>query len=674
MAIMVVVACLFATLVGRLWYLQGIEAKTATAVAAQQQGIETVYIPAPRGDIFDRNGVLLAGNHIEQVVTVQRDELVSNPQVVGVLSALLHQPAAQINQAINNSQYSPVQPVPVAEGVSNSVALAVEENQGLLPGVTVQAEPVRYYPDGTAMANVLGYVSQITGTEYGQDQTQACAKGIPCYANNSVVGQAGVESAFEKYLRGTPGVEKIEVDSQGQQLGMVPGSYRPPVPGDDLVLTLSLNDQQTAVNALATWIHNARRGPPDIASGHPYRAPAASMVVEDPRNGQILALATNPDYNPSDFLGGISVARWKYYMDPVNNYPLEDRAISDTYSPGSTWKLVTSTAMLDYGVRSPYTYYNDVGYYKVGNTIYHDNDNVQGGYVDLQSALTISSDAYFYSLGYQFWQTWFNNGTAPHPEDLQHIASEYGLGHYSGVNLPGEAAGIVPTAEVFQREHQQFPKVYASYFYPGDEVEEAIGQGQDEVTPLQLDNTYSAFANGGTLYVPQVALAIEAPGQLGKPSGRVLVRFGPKVKDHVQMPSAAGRQAILAGLEGVTSITSGNDQGTAAAVFTKFPLSQYPVAGKTGTAQVGADFAAVGWPKYQQDTSVFASFAPAESPRYAVSAVFEQAGYGASTAAPAVEQEYETLFGLNKPAPKAARAASGAATSTTAVGTTGTGG
>lgn len=647
-AILVVVVCLFGTLGGRLWYLQGIEANTPSAVAAQSQGIETVYIPAPRGDIFDRNGVLLAGNHIEQVITVQRQEVYNIKAVVGELSAILHEPAAQVKAAIDNRQYSPLQPVPVAQDVSAAVALAVEEDRSALQGVSVQAEPVRYYPYGTAMANILGYVSQITGTEYGQDKAQMCAKGIPCYANNSQVGQAGVEATFEKYLRGRPGVQKIEVNSQDQELGVVPGSYRAPVPGDDLILSISLKDQESAVKSLATWLHNARTGPADEVSGMHFRAPAASMVVEDTHNGQLLALATNPDYNPSDFLGGISEAKWEYYMNPANNYPLEDRAISDVYAPGSTWKIVTATATLDYGLRSPYTYYDDPGYFIVGDQRFNDNDDEGGGIVDLPEALTISSDAYFYSLGYQFWQLWYHNDKAPHPELLQKIASEYGLGHYSGVQLPGELPGVVPSAEVFAREHAQYPKIYDATFYPGQEVQEAIGQGQDEVTPLQLDDAYATFANGGTLYVPQVALAVEAPGQLGRPSGKVLVQFKPKVKDHVQMPSASDRAAILDGLEGVTSVTAGADAGTAAGVFANFPLSKYPVAGKTGTAQVGPDFSAVGWPKYKQDTSVFASFAPANSPRYAVTAVFEQSGYGADIAAPAVEQVYDTLFGLGK--------------------------
>jgi penicillin-binding protein 2 len=640
-AVMVVVVCLFATLLGRLWYLQVADANVPSVQQAASQGLETIYIPAPRGDIFSRGGQLLAGNHIEQVVEVQPDAVTEHPGIVGELAAVLDEPVAQVKAAIANPQYSPYQPVPVAEGVSNSVALSIYENQKLLPGVTVTAEPVRYYPYGSLTANIVGYVSQITGSEYSAAKSQMCAKGIPCYTTTSQVGQAGIEASMEKYLRGIPGKEVEEVNAQGQVLGVA--SYTPPVAGDSIVLSISLTDQRAAMTALQDWTKNARTQV-DPASGHLYRSPAAAMVVENPRNGQLLALATYPDFNPSDFIGGISQKKWNYYNNPANHFPLEDRPISLATETGSVFKLITATAALDYGVRSPYYYYNDTGGITVGGQTFHDNDNIAAGPVDLQTAITISDDAYFYSLGYDFWQMWAND--KGHPEYLQKIAGEYGLGHFTGVALPGEAPGIVPSQQVFTKQHEQYPKAYPNaYFDPGQEIQEAIGQGEDEVTPLQLANAYSAFANGGTLYVPAIALAVEAPGTNGRPDGKILKLFRPQVKNHVQMPSAADRAVMLAGFEGVTA----NPSGTAYGAFQNFPLSKYPVAGKTGTAQVGPYYNQVGWPKYIQDTSVFTSFAPATSPRFVVDAFFEQSGYGACTAAPAVAQEYWTLFGLDKP-------------------------
>jgi penicillin-binding protein 2 len=653
-AVLVVIVCLFATLLGRLWFLQGVEASTLPALAVEGQGTETVYLPAPRGEIFDRNGVLLAGDKIEQVVTVERDQALAHPGLVDALSALLGQPDAAVQAAIDNVQYSPYQPVPLPWPVGEPVVLAVDENQDLLPGVAVQAQPVRYYPYGTETANIIGYVSRITGSEYTDDKSQKCGTGVPCYQAGSQVGQAGVEESYEKYLRGTPGVEELQVDSQGNVLGRL--SYTPPVPGDNLVLSLSLADQTAAVQTLSEYLAKARATLDQTTNyTHDFRAPAASMVAIDPRNGQVLALATNPDYNPSDFLGaGISNARWAYYENPANDFPTIDRAISTPYAPGSTWKLITATAMLRYALRTPATYYDDLGTYTIGGQVFDDNDSQALGWVDLNEALAQSSDTYFYSVGGAFYQDYDAGRQLKGPDPLQSVASEYGLGHYSGIALPGESPGLVPDAQVVAKEHAEYPKDYPDGVWePGDEVQEAIGEGQDEVTPLQLDNAYAAFGNGGTLYVPQIALAVEAPGTGNKANGKILVRFFPHVKNRVTMPSVYDQAAILQGLEGVVA----DQNGTAYDAFQGFPLTEYPVAGKTGTAQVSGEFCPyvdcgpnqVPWPEYKQDTSVFASFAPADSPRFAVDAVFEQSGYGADVAAPAVAQMYETLFGLNKP-------------------------
>ena len=640
LAVMVVVVCLFATLMGRLWFLQVAEANVPAIQQVASQGLETVYIPAPRGDIFSRNGALLAGNHIEQVVEVQPDAVTEHPAIVGELAAVLDTSVKQVRAALDNPQYSPYQPVPVATGVPASVALSISENQRLLPGVTVTAAPVRYYPYGSLTANIVGYVTQITGKEYSAVKGQICAKGVPCYTMTSEVGQAGVEASMEQYLRGVPGREVLDVNAQGQVLGVA--SYTPPVPGDNIVLSISLADQKAAMTALADWTKVARTQL-GVTSGHNYRSTGAAMVVENPHNGQLLALATYPDYNDNNFVGGISYKKWAYYNNPTNNYPLEDRPISWAGATGSAFKLITATAALDYGVRSPYYMYNDTGGITVGGQFFRDNAGISAGPVDLQTALTISDDAYFYSLGYDFWKLWA--GSKGHPEYLQKIAAEYGLGNLSGVQLPGESYGLVPSQQVFNREHQQYPKAYPHpYFEPGQEIQEAIGQGQDEVTPLQLADAYSTFANGGTLYVPKIALAVEKPGTNAKPNGKIVKLYTPQVKDRVQMPSATDQAVMTSGFEGVTS----NPQGTAYGAFTRFPLSQIPVAGKTGTAQVGPNYSQVGWPAYIQNTSVFTSFAPANTPRFVVDAFFAQSGYGACAAAPAVVQEYYALFGLAK--------------------------
>ena len=462
MAVVVVVACLFATLLVRLWYLQVADASAPVQQVASE-GLKTIYIPAPRGEIFARNGQLLAGNRIEQVVKVEPDAVQQDPRIVGRLAAVLDEAVTKVKASLDNPEFSPYQRVPIAVGVSNSVVLSIDENRRLFPGVRVSPEPVRYYPYGPLTANIVGYVSQITAPEYQADRGEMCAKGIPCYTTTSQVGQAGIESSMEKYLRGTPGKEVVQVNAQGQVLGVA--SYTPPVPGDNVVLSISLTDQRAAMTALQDWTRNARTMV-GLTSSHYYRSPAGAMVVEDPHNGRLLALATYPDYNDNAFVGGISERLWKYYNNPANHYPMEDRPIAWAGATGSTFKLITATAALDYGVRSPQYLYNDTGGLTVGGQFFRDNAGIAAGYVDLQTAITISDDAYFYSLGYDFWKLWA--GGKGHPEYLQHIASEYGLGKYTGIQLPGEAPGIVPSQQVFTRQHEQYPKAYPnSYFDPG---------------------------------------------------------------------------------------------------------------------------------------------------------------------------------------------------------------
>ena len=666
MAVLVVVVCLFGTLVGRLWYLQGVQGGTKLASQVASEGEETFYIPAQRGDIFDRNGVLLAGNRIEQVVTVDPGAELAHPGIVDELSALLGEPAAVVKAASTTPSTAPTSRCRSPWAWATRWSWPSTRTRPCCPGCPSRPNRCGTTPTARATANIVGYLSRITGPEYTASKGEKCGPGIPCYQSNSQIGQAGVEATFERYLRGTPGKEVVAVDSQGH--GALPDQRHAPglgrQPGPVHLSGRPAGRRPDPGRLGGEGQEHARPGEQPAASG-----PAASMVVEDPRNGQVLALATYPDYNPADFLqpGGISQAAWDRYNNPKNNFPSKtgpfpprtdglDLEAGHGHGGAPTTACGAPPELLR--CRELHGRHPDLP------------DNADSGYgnVDLQQAITVSSDAYFYSLGYQFWQLWANDKS--HPEYLQQVASQYGLGHYSGIDLPGEGPGIVPSQQVFTKEHQQYPKAYPDpYFYPGQEIEEAIGEGADEVTALQLDNAYAAFGNGGTLYVPQVALAVEAPGTGDKPNGKILKLYFPRVKDHVQMPSASDRAVMLAGFEGVTSDTA---LGTAAAAFTHFPINQYPVAGKTGTAQVesycstpgNCPTGSVPWPAYKQDTSVFASFAPAPDPRFAVDAVFEQSGYGANVAAPAVEQEYTTLFGLNRPAKSTCRGR----TTTTSVG------
>ncbi len=613
----VVVACLFATLFARLWFLQVINAPTAQA-AVQTTGFETVYTPAPRGLIMSSDGQVLAGNRISQVITVNRQVAAANPAMEQALAALLGMTVAQLAAAIDNVQISPYAPVPVLTDATNQQILYVKEHAAMFPGVDATQETIRSYtPAGVAAANVVGYTGQI-------DQAQYKALRSKGYHTGDQIGEAGVEASFDTVLRGLPGVEKVEVDARGNVLGVA--SSTPPVPGATVVLTINSRDQEAAVASLAAGLA-ATRGTSDT-NGLPFRAPAGAVVIEDPSNGNILALATNPNYDDNDFVGGISQARYGAYTAPGSYNPLQDRTVAGVFAPGSTFKLITATAGLMDGLISPGSYFDDyLGGLQVGNQFFKNDDGAAYGEVDLTQAITLSDDAYFYNIGANFYF-----GARQYGEEaLQNVAKAYGLDARSGVALPNESSGFIPTPAAVAKEHQQYPKDYPNpNFYAGDETQVAIGQGQDLVTPLQLANAYATFANGGSLYVPQIATAALSP------TGATVATYSPKSTHHIDL-SAAGRDAMLAGFAGVTS----DPRGTAYGAFAGFPIQ---VAGKTGTAQVSAASIPASSPLYKQNTSVFASFAPAQAPQYVVTCFMEQSGYGAAAAAPVVRSVYNTLF------------------------------
>lgn len=610
--LIVVVLCLFSALFARLWFLQVINAPTAQAVAADN-GVRSVYVPAPRGLILDRNGTVLVGNVNEPVIEVQREVATQDPEMVARLAPLLGMTVKQLDTAINNLQYSPYAPVPVMPDATAQQILYVQENQGLFPGVEATSMSVRAYsPVGKAAANIVGYVSQITGNEL----TALKGKG---YQAGDQIGQAGVEATYEQYLRGTPGVQKVQVDSQGNVLGTI--SVTQPVPGDNLKLSIDGHIQQVAMQAIAQGLSSAR-STYDPTTGRDFAAPAGSAVVEDPGSGQIIALATNPTYDPSQFVGGISQSNYNALRNNPSD-PLLDRAIQGEYAPGSTFKLVTATAGLQDGIITPYTVFDDTGSIQIGNFTAHNDNGAAYGYITLPTAITVSSDNFFNTIGLKLWYGRSTYGV----DALQKVAQEYGFGSESGIGLPDELPGKVPTPQSYLKDHQQDPAVFQqSQWYPGNSDQLAIGQDELLVTPVQLANAYATFANGGTFYTPQLVQDVETP------AGKVLKVFGPQPLRTITL-QPEWRQAMLSGFEGVVN----NPRGTAYYDFANTPLANMNIAGKTGTAQVNAP---------RQSTSVFTSFAPASNPKFVVDAFLEDSGYGASVAAPVVREIYDALYNL----------------------------
>jgi penicillin-binding protein 2 len=610
--LLVAVGCLFVALFARLWFLQVINSPNAQAAAADN-GVRLIYTEAPRGEILDRNGNVLVGNRNEPVIEVTQQIAASNPGMVARLAPLLGMTVPQLDAAINNLQYSPYAPVPVLPDATPQEILYIQENQASFPGVTATSMSVRTYSAmGKAAANIVGYVGQIDQSELAQLKSQG-------YQPGDLIGLAGIEASYESLLRGTPGVQKVQVDSQGDILTTL--SSTRPTPGANIKLTIDGNVQMAAEAALTQGMVAAQHTF-DRVTNRDFEAPAGSAVVEDPNNGQIIALATNPTYDPQEFVGGISESNYKALLNNPSD-PLLDRSIQGQYAPGSTFKLVTALAGLQYGLITPDTYFDDTGSITIGNFVAHNDNGASYGEINLSQALTVSSDNYFNTIGLKLWY-----GRSQYGDDaLQNVANEFGFGSQSGLALPNEAPGKIPTPASYIKDHKADPAVFTqSQWYPGNSDQVAIGQDEVLVTPLQLANAYATFANGGTLYVPQLAADAETA------SGQVVKEFASQKTRTINI-QPSWRSALLQGFEGAVN----SPQGTANGVFAGSPLAGMDIAGKTGTAQVNAP---------RQDTSVFTSFAPATNPKYVVDAFVEDAGYGASVAAPVVREIYDALYHL----------------------------
>ena len=644
-----VVLVLFSLMVVRLWYLQVLNTKSLTN-AVTAQAYRTSQLAAPRGVIVDRNGVPLVQNQAEEEITLSQADAQQHPAVIGALAALTGQSAAAIDTALANPQYTPYQQIPVARNVGVDVLTTLAQHSSAFPGVHAQAVSIRSYPYGTTAAHLLGYVTQISPAELKAYKSQG-------YQPGDQFGQSGIEAEYQQYLRGTPGTQLVEVDAQGNSVGVAKST--PAKPGDTVVLNVDLHLQQALDQALASEIQTLHH--------NGFAAPSGAAVVMDPNNGHVLAMASYPTYNPSVWAGGISQANYQALTSSQSHEPLINRAIAGLYTPGSTFKLATASAALQDGLFPTYGTYDDSnGRFTIPNCTaglctLHNSGYEVGGVLTMSKAISMSDDVFFYNLGYQFWINRQKYGE----DAIQQYANAYSLGQGTGIDLPGEQPGFVDSPQVEQKLHQQYPTAYPyPQWYAGNNIEMAFGQGATIITPIELADAYSTFANGGTRYQPEVANAIVGP------NGKVVKRFAPKVVGHVNL-APQNRQVMLTGFEGAVSSPIGTAYGT----FQGFPLSQLQVAGKTGTASVhtasGASLA---------PNSLFVGFAPATHPKYVIASVISQAGFGASGSAYVVRNLFSYLLAHHMTLPPvnlqaAATGATGASSSPTgAAGSTGSAG
>ncbi len=549
------------------------------------------------------------GDQVLPVVTLSRSA--ATTVVIGRLAALLGESVAEVDTALDNPQADPYQPVPIAIGITQSTVVYISEHKDLFPGVSVAFTAERTYPYGDTAAQLLGYTGDIDAAELKALEKYG-------YTPDDVVGQAGLESTYELYLRGTPGSQVIKIDAYGDPIGI--SKTTAPVSGDDLVLNVDLGLQGVVENALTKQI--------DYLQSTGLPADSGAAVVLDPQTGAVLATASVPTYNPAWWVGGISDQHYQALTSQTDHDPLLNRAIQGLWAPGSTFKLATATTALNDGMLASLGYYiDDTGSYQipppcVGQCTYYNNQNEPGqGPLGVSSALTLSDDVFFYTLGADYWFHRATYGQSP----VQAVAARYGFGQPTGIDLPNEYSGQLDSPQLRVAQHAEAPKAFPnSYYGVADNIEMAFGQGETLVTPLQEAVAYGTFANGGTRYAPQVVNSIVSP------TGKLVKQFKPHVEAHVPLPAGTYQQ-ILAGLEGAIY----NPRGTAYGAFQGY--TGMPIAGKTGTATESSN-------TNVQPTSWFVAFGPTTgTPRYVVAVVIDQAGYGAVASAPVARQIFTYL-------------------------------
>jgi penicillin-binding protein 2 len=515
----VAAAVLFGILGGRLFYLQIVNGAEYAARAEADRTVE-VPIQAPRGLVFDRNGLPVVVNTPSWTVKVRPADLpgARRTSVLRRVAELTATDAALLRQRLDAFSGSPFDLVPIARGVTREAALLIGEESEALPGIVVEVDPVRQYlnengeVDGTLLSHVLGYLGPVSRDELEELQQAG-------YLRDDVIGRAGVEAGFEDELRGTYGAELVERDASGRLIKVI-STLAEPTPGRNLMLTVDARMQRIATTSLA-WGMSAA----GVAQG--------VTIVMNPQTGEILAMVSTPAYDNNKFAAGISPTDYAAYLqDPAK--PLRNHGIADIYPPGSTFKLVTGLAALEEGVTTTSQRWPTYGCYQIPDApagqCLHDWNRTGFGPLNMVEAYAKSSDTFFYQMAVHLGV-----------DRLGHWAGELGFGERSGIRLPGEAAGIVVSREW---AHQQGREDV----FTGELAQAGIGQNVIAVTPLQLLNAYSALANGGRLMRPMIVRGeTDAAGQLLREYQPEVIRTIDADAGNLQTMRLGAREVITTG-------------------------------------------------------------------------------------------------------------------------------
>ncbi|MEU1531102.1 penicillin-binding protein 2 [Streptomyces fagopyri] len=645
--IQILVLSLLGTLGGRLWYLQ-IRNGDEYAKEASGNHVQQVVQPAVRGSILDARGVPIADNETRLVVSASRTDLLKmkddGKAVLTKLAGVLGEKPEDVIQKVRLCDAktpqpcwngSPYQPIPITDEATAKQALQIRERSEDFPGITAEPEAVRRYaaPGKSNAAQVLGYLSPVTDAEI----TKAKDSDSP-YLRSDQVGRSGLERQYDKELRGKAGITRYEVDNLGRVIGKAKSDKAES--GANLVTSIDARVQRVAEYELNNAMKIARTQYDKITSEN-YKADSGAVVVMEAKTGRIVAMASNPTYDPNAWVGGISAKDYQQLTGKGSDYPLLNRAIQGQSAPGSTFKVVSTAAAVEAGYAFD-GHYPCTSSYSVGSQVFKNFEGENFGPISLGRALEVSCDTVFYGLADNEWKK--DGGINPKktPKDYFYKAAhQFGLGKETGVDLPNEVTGRVPDRQWKQSYWKANKAVWCktgkkdgdyvqkiayenclegNRMREGDSINYSIGQGDTLVTPIQEAMIYGALANGGTVHTPTIGKAIVSA------DGRSVKEIKPQVRGKLPI-SKATLKGMDAALEGVVT------RGTAAWKFGGWPQDKIPLHAKTGTAEVYG----------KQTTSWFATY----SKDYTIVMTIAQAGTGSGASGEAVRNIYNALYGVS---------------------------
>ncbi|MER6250638.1 penicillin-binding protein 2 [Streptomyces sp. NPDC001584] len=645
--IQVLVFSMLLTLGGRLWYLQ-IRNGDEYYHEAKSNHVQRVVQPAVRGSILDARGVPLADNETRLVVSASRTALMKMKDkgkgVMTRLADVLDMTPKEVMDKVRlcDSQTpapcwngSPYQPIPVTLEATTQQALQLRERPEDFPGITAEPTAVRRYPapGGARTAQVLGYLSPVT-----DEEIQKAKDSDSPHLRSDQVGRSGIERTYDRQLRGKAEVTSYEVDNLGRVMGQTKSDRG--VAGSTLVTSIDARVQAVAEYELQDAMKVVRNETDNI-TGRKYEADSGAVVVMEAKTGRIVAMASQPDYDPNTWVGGISGKDYARLTSKSSNYPLLNRGIQGMAPAGSIFKVVSASA----AVRAGYKFddkYNCSSSYSLGGRSFANFESKGHGPITLGDALKFSCNTVFYALGHKEWQR--DGGLSPKKDAhdwFYRTAREFGLGSETGIDLPNEVTGRIPDRKWKQNFWKANKNAWCKQGKRGgtyveqiayesclegnqlkayDSINFAIGQGDVLVTPIQMATAYSAISNGGTLYNPTVGKAVISP------DGKHIEMIKPQ--SHGRLPIDAKTIGDLD--KGLRSVVEPG--GTAAWRFGGWPMDKIPMHAKTGTAQVYG----------KQTTSWLATY----TKDFTIVMTISQGGTGSGASGPAVRNLYNAIYGL----------------------------